>query len=874
MTTQNCQTDGCASSQSCYSLPNASQAFPAPLPDSIPANIIGFKFVGACPANSGLTLNDPAAGNVAAALWEIEKLLCTLNPTGIATAGDCKWLITKGGKVTPANPLDALQCLPPGAPGDVILSTGTGWVIGPAQSPETPLTTTDSTTVKLTPGPSGNGHTGLTAAVIVDPVTGNALVAGPAGLSVVLPPETPLVATAGPGLTAATSGTAGHTLALDLKVDPDPKNILSVGPAGLLVLDDDIAETPLTTTDTSSIKLIPGPTGNGHTGVSATVILDPAANNALTIGPNGLLVTPAADGTSVTNTNTVKMTMVGTQIKSDVIIDPGKPDNILTAGPNGLYVPAFGCADLLALLDPATSCIPQNVDAPATVLSLTGGVLAYRTLPAAPTLNPLTISGSNGLTLTAGTGGQSLTGVAGALVIDPVAGNLISVGPAGLKALAPAPTCAQIKTALTSAGCIPAGTLAQNIGFDAAGNLIQAAPPASAALNPLTVTDSSTIDLTTGTGAQSLTGLTAVVKVSATAGNTITINADGLFVPPPTCAQVKTALTSAGCVPVGTLAQNIGFDAGGNLIQAAPAAGAVLSPLTVTDSSTIDLTAGTGSQNLTGVTAVVKVDPAAGNTLVANPNGLFVPPATIDCPTIITKVSTVTGGGCIPLDAGVCTVPDRVLGYTAGGAPLAWKPRDMYVFEASPVVQTTLSVFSNTQSTINDVDGAFWKIDHESGLCGSPSWWDATTGRLTIGRAGLYKFDHTLFIRLVKAALANTAGTATSNSAIYIGARFVRPAGTVNGRPIIAYANTIRAYQTSLFLAETGTGTLATNTMDFLGTGTFTRLCTVGTQYSLRAVCTTGGNAAGVSTPIISFVAKGDSGSMHVAEQPLTSYSF
>jgi hypothetical protein len=737
-----CVPTSCQPAPSMGCTPIASQSFPAPLPTSIPADMVAFNWQGKCPVNSGLQVDCSAPVSVTKALWALESLMCALNPVGIAAAGDCKWVVVKGGKLTPMAPLDALQCLPSGAPGDTILSTGAGWVIGPA--------------------PTGSG------------------VAGPAA-----------------------------------------------------------PETPLTTLDSSSVLLTAGASGNGHTGVRAIVVVDPTAGNTLVSGPKGLYV-PAATGAAPPTCATIKA-------------------GLETGG----CVPA--------------GAIAQNMGFDAS------GKLVIAPPAAGATLSPLTVTDSSTVDLTTGTGSQNLAGLTAAVKVSAAAGNSISVNADGIFApLATggsAPACANVKAALESASCIPAGAIAQNVGFDASGKLVIAPPAAGATLNPLTISGGNGLTLTTGTGGQNLTGVVGSLVLDPSPTNILTNGPSGLKVVAPAsatvdCAAIKTALEGNGCISSGVIAEGIGFNASGNLVSQVPTASQVLNPLTTVDSSTISINAGTGGQNLTSVAARVIIDPASDNILVANSGGLYVPPgATIDCTSVLAKIATTVAGGCVRLDEAACSVPNRILGYDTGGIPFAWAPRDLYIFGAAPASTSTTSVFSNTSGVLNDVAGSFWTIDQESGLCGSPSWWDASTGRLTIRRAGLYTFSHTLFVRLLKAALSNTSGTATSNGAIYVGARFTNPGGPVGNRTTLAYANTIRSLEVPLFQPESGTSTIANVTQDFMGTGAFTRLCAVGAQYSLRAVCVTGGNAGGTSTPIQSFIARGDSGNMSVVEQPMSSYS-
>ena len=105
------------------------------------------------------------------------------------------------------------------------------------------------------------------------------------------------------------------------------------------------------------------------------------------------------------------------------------------------------------------------------------------------------------------------------------------------------------------------------------------APDVEAAETPITPVDSTSVDLSVS-GVDNHT-LTAAVKVSAAAGNQVQINSDGIFVP-----------------------QDID------------------QPITPVDTSTVDLSvSGAGSHTLA---ADVKISGQAGNQIVALPDGLFV----------------------------------------------------------------------------------------------------------------------------------------------------------------------------------------------------------------------------------------------------------
>lgn len=116
--------------------------------------------------------------------------------------------------------------------------------------------------------------------------------------------------------------------------------------------------------------------------------------------------------------------------------------------------------------------------------------------------------------------------------------------------------------------------------------------PTVPAQTPLAVNDTATVDLT-ASGTDNHT-LQADVKVSATAGNAISVNADGLYVAPVV-------------VPAQT-------------------------PLVANDTPTVDLTA-SGTDNHT-LQAAVKISATAGNAVTVNPDGLYVAPAPSLCDSI------------------------------------------------------------------------------------------------------------------------------------------------------------------------------------------------------------------------------------------------
>jgi len=73
--------------------------------------------------------------------------------------------------------------------------------------------------------------------------------------------------------------------------------------------------------------------------LSANVIISPNAGNQLQLLPNGLYVSPSTFSLTVTDTNTVDLTLAGNNLTASVIISPNA-GNALQALPNGLFVPA------------------------------------------------------------------------------------------------------------------------------------------------------------------------------------------------------------------------------------------------------------------------------------------------------------------------------------------------------------------------------------------------------------------------------------------------------------------------------------------------------------------------------------------------------
>lgn len=149
----------------------------------------------------------------------------------------------------------------------------------------------------------------------------------------------------------------------------------------------------------------------------------------------------------------------------------------------------------------------------------------------------------------------------------------------------------------------------------------------SATQTSLVATDTSTIDFTTsGTAGHSLT---AAVKVSATGGNSITVNSDGIYAP---TASAETSLVATDSTSIDFTTSGTAGHALTGVVKISATANNTVSissdglfapdtTFVATDSSTIDFTtSGTYSHSLTGS---VKLSASGGNSISALSDGLY-----------------------------------------------------------------------------------------------------------------------------------------------------------------------------------------------------------------------------------------------------------
>lgn len=338
-------------------------------------------------STTGANLLTAAADGLSVDCENVQDCVSTLF-TGWTTYNDAT------NRITVAPSTDANNMLSIGSDGKLFVA-------------ETPLTVVNSNSVQLTAGVTGQGHTGLTASIRISANAGNQVTVNADGIYVA----------------AAT------------------------------------AETPLTTTSSNSITLTAGVTGNGHTGVTASLKVDPAAGNLITTSAAGVAVSCEdiqdcaanlfstwTNYNDVTNSITIApSTDAGNQF---TLGTDGKPFSKysfrVTTGANAT-VPAGGVSVMNgdALHFWSNSGITFSVvagsaivQADITVSSNAGNQLSFGSdgklfVPAAASFVETSLTANNTLSdsidVTAGATGSGHTGVNAKVVVSPVSANAISV---------------------------------------------------------------------------------------------------------------------------------------------------------------------------------------------------------------------------------------------------------------------------------------------------------------------------------------------------------------------------------------------------------------------------------------------------------------
>jgi hypothetical protein len=312
--------------------------------------------------------------------------------------------------------------------------------------------------------------------------------------------ETPLIVTDTSTINFTTSGTSNHNLTGVVKLSLQANNLIQVNADGLYV--NSGLQTPLTVVDSNTIDLTTSGTDQ-HT-LSALVKISTQSNNALSVAVDGLYVNALSFTETILNavdSSTLDFTTSGTAghtLTGLVKVSPNA-NNALQSVSNGLYVPVASAGVQTPITGNTSNSIQllasgtDNHTLTANVkISATGGNILstnadgiYASSPAF-TETPLTVTDSSSIDFTGtGTSNHNLTGV---VKISSNAGNILSVTPTGLFASSSA--------------------VAETV---------------------FTANDSSSIDFTvSGTANHTLTG---AVKISTTAGNSIVLNADGIYAP-------------------------------------------------------------------------------------------------------------------------------------------------------------------------------------------------------------------------------------------------------------------------------------------------------------------------------------------------------
>lgn len=276
---------------------------------------------------------------------------------------------------------------------------------------------------------------------------------------------------------------------------------------------------------------------------------------------------------------------------------------------------------------------------------------------------PITVIDSTTIDFTAsGAFNHTITGVV-RVSLDP--GNIIEIHSDGIYASVDGVVCEQI--ADFAAGAPVVFGVTQLVGDDC---LTHTVPP-----TVVSVLDTPSVDMTI-TGAPGSQVISADVEISSAPGNVTVINIDGVYTPG-VCTQIA-PLPSGVYVPGVT--QLVGRDCN---VYVIPESGGE-TPITVIDTSTVDLTA-TGTLNHT-ISATVNIDPDITNIIQITDDGLF---ANVD----ITAVDT----DCLNLDVtegpdGIFLITGNPILSTVPGNSLQCLPDGLYTTALAPGSFTIVEV--------------------------------------------------------------------------------------------------------------------------------------------------------------------------------------
>ena len=333
-------------------------------------------------------------------------------------------------------------------------------------------------------------------------------------------------------------------------------------------------ETPLTAIDTNTVDL--QTSGLANHILTATVKISSQGSNQVSGLGDGLFV-PKAAGLTVTDTNSVDLTIINGDLKADVLPKAG----------SGIIVDGSGVGFDACAISPATA---PNASAtlvgcdgaggtkrftPAQVtthtLSIAGNVITSTVNGISPTVTlppetPFTVAGFDANTLTASNGGTLGHTPNVAVKLDPASPLAITSTANGIRVAAP-PVFVETQNTSTNAALTTTGTsghvltVVKDTVTGSNNNALQITanglyvPPAAAPPAETPNTSTNAALTTTGTAGRTLT----VVRDTVTAGgNALQINANGLYVPPAVAAaETPNTSTNAALTTTGTAGRTL-----------------------------------------------------------------------------------------------------------------------------------------------------------------------------------------------------------------------------------------------------------------------------------------------------------------------------
>lgn len=313
--------------------------------------------------------------------------------------------------------------------------------------------------------------------------------------------------------------------------------------------------TSVTGQNTPSVNLTAAPT-TGAVNVFANVNISPDTGNLTTIRPNGLFTRGPNNGdivdaiTSVSDTNTIDHTLAANNLSSVVRLS-GDAGNVIEARAGGLYVPAAAAAPIQAVTGSNSTTWAHDVTTVGSTVNVSGSVRF------SPVANNQASDDGQGVWVPRGAG----------LTLDT----------SGVQTATFTPNVTLTSGVLRISGDARVSATAGNQITTQADGLYVA--PAAAGVSGLTINDTQTVDFTS-TGTTGNITASAVVKISPTAGNVITSDSGGIYAPTP------------------------------------------VTSITFSDTQTIDFSQ-VGASGAVTANAAVKISATGGNIITANADGLY-----------------------------------------------------------------------------------------------------------------------------------------------------------------------------------------------------------------------------------------------------------